>query len=332
MIKKVSLTGDRPTGRMHIGHLLGSLNLRVKMQEEYDQYIMIANAQALTDNFDNPAKVKESTKELLKDYYSVGIDFSLNHIFLQSEVNEVHEIAFYLANFTTLQQLLQNPTLKTEISQKNFEKSTPLGFFYYPHHQCGDILAVGANFVPVGKDQAPMVEHARDVARKFNTTYGVEALVEPQALFGVEKNIPGLDGNAKMGKSLNNAIYLSDDEETLRKKVFAVYTDPTRIRKTDKGHIEGNVAFLYHDFFNENIEEVKDLKERYVEGLVGDVEVKEKLFLAMNKKLVEIREKRFEAEKKIDMLFDMMLEHSKATKNKAKSTVDKMKVAMRIDV
>lgn len=331
-MKKISLTGDRPTGKLHIGHLLGSLNLRVKMQDEFDQFIMIANSQALTDNFDHPEKVKESTLELLQDYYAVGIDYSKNHIFLQSEVNEVHEIAFYLSNFTTLQQLLQNPTLKSELIQKNFVKSSPLGFIYYPHHQCGDILAVNANVVPVGKDQAPMVEHARDVARKFNSTYDCNVLVEPEAYFGTIKNIPGIDGNVKMGKSLNNCIYLSDDEATLREKVFKVYTDPTRIHKTDKGHIEGNIAFTYHDAFNDNFEEVEDLKKRYQEGTVGDVEVKEKLFIAMNKKLSPIRERRIDAKEKIKELYEVMKEHTKYTKYIASETVDKMKEAMKIKI
>lgn len=332
MKKRISLTGDRPTGRLHIGHLLGSLELRVRMQDEFQQFIMIANSQALTDNFDNPEKVRESTLELLKDYYAVGIDFAKNHIFLQSEINEVHEIAFYLSNFTSLQQLLQNPTLKSEIVQKNFEKSTPLGFFYYPHHQCGDILCVKADVVPVGKDQAPMVEHARDVARKFNSTYKTNVLSEPEPIFGQTKNIPGIDGNSKMGKSLNNGIYLSDDEKTLREKVFQVYTDPTRIRKTDKGHLEGNVAFMYHDAFNTNIEEVNDLKNRYVNGTVGDVEVKEKLFIAMNNYLSPIREKRIHAEIKVKELYEIMKSHTLSTKSIAQQTVLEMKEAMHINI
>src|SRR3989344_8452049 len=234
-MKKRILTGDRPTGKLHIGHYIGSLVNRVKLQDEYDQFVMIANVQALTDNFDNPEKVKQSIGELLCDYYAVGIDFDKSTVFIQSEVPQIHEIFVYLANFATIQQISHNPTIKTELKQKGFEKSTPLGFFMYPVHQAGDILCVNADLVPAGKDQAPMVEGTRDLARKFNATYGKEVLHETDILVGVEKNVPGIDGNEKMGKSLGNAIYLSDSEEELKKKVFAAYTDPGRVHATDPG-------------------------------------------------------------------------------------------------
>ena len=324
------LTGDRPTGKLHIGHLIGSLQNRVKLQYEYETFILIANIQALTDNFDNPEKVKSSIKELLCDYYAVGMDFDKAKIFIQSEVPEIHEIFVYLANFATVQQIQHNPTIKTELKQKSFEKSTPLGFFIYPIHQVADILSVNADLVPVGRDQAPMIEGARALVRKFNRTYKTDVLKEPRALFGVSKNVPGVDGNAKMSKSLNNAIYLSDDEETLRKKVFSVYTDPTRIHATDPGHIEGNVAFVYHDYFNDNKEEVEELKERYILGKVGDVEVKERLFVAMNRVLAPIREKRKEAEGKSDELLEIALENSKFVRTIARDIADQMKEAMKI--
>jgi tryptophanyl-tRNA synthetase len=269
--------------------------------------------------------------ELLCDYYAVGIDFDKSTVFIQSEVKQIHEIFVYLSNFVTIQQISHNPTIKTELAQKGMEQSTPLGFFMYPIHQVGDILAVNADLVPVGKDQLPMIEMARDLARKFNATYGVEVLHEPEALVGVEKNVPGIDGNEKMGKSLNNAIYLSDDEKTLREKIFKVYTDPKRIHATDPGTIEGNVAFMYHDLFNKNKEEVAELKERYVKGTVGDVEVKERLFVAMNEVLTPIREKRKEAEKIKDQLLAKAIEGSKKVSLIAEEIVDQMKSAMKIN-
>jgi tryptophanyl-tRNA synthetase len=331
MKKKRILTGDRPTGKMHIGHLLGTLENRVKLQDEYDEYIIIANVQALADNFDNPGKVRENIEELLCDYYASGLDFEKASVFIQSEVPEIHEIFVYIANFVTIQQIQHNPTIKTEIVQKGMGESTPLGFFMYPIHQIADILCVNADLVPVGKDQAPMVEDTRRVARKFNNTYGVKIFNEPEALYGVDINVPGIDGNAKMGKSLNNCIYLSDSEEELRKKVFKVYTDPNRIHATDPGTIEGNIAFVYHDFFNDNKKEVEQMKERYREGKIKDVEVKERLFEVMNEKLTPIREKRKEAEGMKDDLLQKALEGSKKVSGIAKDTIEEMKEAMQLD-
>ncbi|QQR93845.1 tryptophan--tRNA ligase [bacterium] len=329
--KKTILTGDRSTGKLHIGHLLGSLQNRVRLQEEYNQFILIANVQALSDNFDNPQKVKNSIVELLKDYYAVGIDFEKSHIVIQSEVPQIHEMFVYFSNFVSVQQVAQNPTVKQEMKTKEgFEKSTPLGFFFYPIHQVADILSVRADLVPVGKDQLPMIEETRDIAQKFDATYNSNIFNLPEALLGVERNVPGIDGNEKMGKSLNNAIYLSDSEEELRKKVFSVYTDPTRVRATDIGHIEGNVAFTYHDLFNSNLDEVQDLKDRYTKGQVGDVEVKEKLFQAMNEYLTPIREKRNEAESKVDQLLNLTMEGTKVAKNRASETLDMMKEVMMI--
>ncbi|MEI6532524.1 MAG: tryptophan--tRNA ligase [Candidatus Roizmanbacteria bacterium] len=330
-MKKRIMTGDRPTGKLHVGHLVGSLLNRVALQTEYDQYVMIANVQALTDNFDNPSKVKESIAELLCDYYAVGIDFDQTTVYIQSEVPQIHEIFIYLANFATMQQLSHNPTIKTEIAQKGFESSTPLGFYIYPIHQSGDILCVNADLVPVGKDQAPMVEDCRELARKFNNTYGVKVLHEPEALFGMQINLPGIDGNAKMGKSLNNAIYLSDTEEELRKKVFMIKTDPNRVHATDSGTVEGNTVFIYHDIFNKNKEEVEVLKEQYRNGKVGDMEVKEKLFIAMNELLTPIRQRRIEAEGKKDELMLKAIEGSEKVRKIATGIVKSMKKAMKIE-
>jgi tryptophanyl-tRNA synthetase len=331
LMKKRILTGDRPTGKLHIGHYFGSLQNRVKLQDEYDQFVMVANVQALSDNSDRPETVAESIKELLCDYYAVGIDFSKSTVFIQSEVPQIHEIFVYLANFITIQQLSHNPTIKTELRQKGMEKSTPLGFFMYPAHQAADILCVNADLVPVGRDQAPMVETTRNLARKFNQTYNEEVFHEPEAIFGIERNLPGIDGGEKMGKSLGNAIYLADSEDELRKKVKQLYTDPGRVHATDPGKIEGNVAFAYHDLFNTNKEEVAELKSRYQAGKVGDVEVKERLYEAMNEFLSPIRAKRLEAETKKDELLAAALEGSAKVSKIAAGVVGQMKTAMKIN-
>ena len=328
--KKRILTGDRPTGKLHIGHLMGSLRNRVRLQDEYDEYVIVANVQALTDNFDNPKKVKENIQELLCDYYAAGIDFNKATVFIQSEVPAIHEIFMYISNFATVQQVQHNPTIKTEIAQKGLENSTPLGFFIYPVHQAADIFCVNADLVPVGKDQAPIIEDSRVLARKFNNTYGVKLLHEPEALFGTEVNVPGIDGNSKMGKSLNNCIFLSDSEEELRKKVFQVYTDPARVHATDPGKIEGNVAFMYHDLLNSNKEEVEEMKDLYRKGEIKDVEVKERLFEVMNEYLKPIRERRVEAEGMKDELLAKALDGSKKVQVIAKDIVEQMKEAMEL--
>lgn len=329
-MKKRILTGDRPTGKLHIGHFVGSLSNRVKLQDEYEQFVMIASVQGLTDNFRTPEIVRENIEELLMDYYAVGIDFNKTTVFIQSEVPQIHEIFVYLSNFVSVQQISHNPTIKTELAQKGMEESTPLGFFIYPIHQAADILCVNADLVPVGKDQAPMIEDCREIARKFNKTYKKEVFSQPQALFGIEENLPGIDGNSKMSKSLGNCIYLSDSEEELRKKVFMIKTDPNRIKATDKGTVEGNTVFIYHDIFNPNSDEVEDLKSRYREGTVGDVEVKEKLFIAMNNILAPIRKRREEAEQIKDKLLTKAVENSKKVSGIAQGIVDQMKEAMRI--
>ena len=329
--RKRILTGDRPTGKLHIGHYMGSLLNRAKLQDEYDEYVIIANIQALTDNFDNPGKVRENIEELLCDYYAAGIDMDRATVFIQSEVPQIHEIFIYLSNFATVQQIQHNPTIKTELAQKGLETSTPLGFFMYPIHQAADILCVNADLVPVGKDQAPMVEDTRILARKFNNTYKVNILHEPQALFGVPVNVPGIDGAEKMGKSLNNCIYLSDSEEELRKKVFKVYTDPSRVHATDPGKIEGNVAFMYMDLFNDDVKEVESMKERYKAGNIKDVEVKERLFEVMNEKLTPIRERRYEAEQMKSVLMEKAMEGSAKVSGIARNIADQMKEAMKLD-
>jgi len=318
-MKKRILTGDRPTGRMHLGHFVGSLQNRVNLQDEYDQFVMIADVQALTDNFDNPEKVRNNVRELVLDYLSVGIDPNKTTIFIQSLIPEIAELTVFYLNLVTLDRVLRNPTVKEEIKQKGFEKSLPAGFAMYPVSQAADITFLNANLVPVGEDQLPMIEQTREIVRKFNSLYG-EVFVEPEALIGDIKRLPGIDGNSKMGKSLGNAIYLSDTENDLKKKVMSMYTDPKRIHPTDPGEVIGNPVFVYHDAFNSDKNEVNDLKERYKKGTVGDVEVKEKLFTALNNFLMPIRERREDLSK-----------GTKKTKLLAEETMKKVRKVMKID-
>ena len=329
-MKKRILTGDRPTGKMHLGHYVGSLKNRVKLQDSYDQFVMVADVQALTDNFDNPEKVRNNVRELLLDYLAVGIDPQKTTIFVQSLIPEIAELTVFYLNLVTLERVLRNPTVKDEIKQKGFEKSLPAGFAMYPVSQAADITFLNANLVPVGEDQLPMIEQTREIVRKFNSLYG-EVFVEPEALIGDIKRLPGTDGDSKMGKSLGNAIYLSDSEEDLKKKVMEMYTDPNRIYATDPGKVEGNPVFIYHDAFNPNKEEVEELKDKYSKGAVGDVEVKEKLFKALNEFLKPIRKKREQLAKDTDKLDSILIEGTKKTKEVAEETMKEVRKAMKID-
>jgi len=329
-MKKRILTGDRPTGKMHLGHFVGSLKNRVKLQDSYDQFVMIADVQALTDNFEDPEKVRASIKEVLLDYLAVGIDPKKTTILIQSMIPEIAELTVFYLNLVTLERVLRNPTVKDEIKQKGYGKSIPAGFAMYPVSQAADITVFNADLVPVGEDQVPMIEQTREIVRKFNSLYG-DTFVEPEALVGDIKRLPGIDGGAKMGKSLGNAIYLSDSEEELKKKVMRMYTDPTRIHATDPGKVEGNPVFVYHDAFNPNKAEVADLKARYESGKVGDIEVKEKLFTALNDFLKPIREKRVEFEKNPEELDKILKEGTAKAREVAKETMAKVRAAMKID-
>jgi len=330
MDKKRILTGDRPTGKMHLGHFVGSLKNRVKLQDSYDQFVMIADVQALTDNFENPEEVRKNIKEVLLDYLAVGIDPGKTTILIQSEIPEIAELTVFFLNLVTLERVLRNPTVKDEIKQKGFGQQIPAGFAMYPVSQAADIAVFNASLVPVGEDQLPMIEQTREIVRKFNSLYG-EVFVEPEALLGDVKRLPGIDGGAKMGKSLGNAIYLSDSEEELKKKVMSMYTDPTRIHPTDPGSVEGNPVFIYHDVFNPDKAEVEDLKRRYKEGKVGDIEVKEKLFVALNSFLAPIRERRKEFEGKDEVLNQILVKGTAKAREVAKETMRKVKGAMKID-
>lgn len=290
-MKKRILTGDRPTGPLHLGHYFGSLANRVQLQDEFDTYVLVADVQALTDNFDNPEKVKENVLEVVKDNLAVGVDPKKATIFLQSAIPEIAELTVFFANLVTVSRLQRNPTVKDEMKQKKMQESLPLGFLMYPVSQAADILAVKASLVPVGGDQVPHIEQAREIARSFNKIYG-QVFDEPEARVGETPRLVGVDGKAKMSKSLGNAIYLKDSADELKKKINKMYTDPTRIKATDPGHIEGNVVFMYLDIFMKNKEMLNSLKDDYKKGQLGDVVIKEYLFNEINNFLMPIRQKR----------------------------------------
>ena len=329
-MKKKILTGDRPSGKLHLGHYTGSLANRVKLQDEYDQYILIADVQALTDNYENPVKVADSVRELVLDYIAVGIDPSKSTIVLQSQIPAIAELTIFYLNMVSLNRVLRNPTVKAEIEQKGFGDSVPAGFAMYPVSQAADITAFEANLVPVGEDQLPMIEQTREIVRKFNNLYG-NTLVEPEALVGEFPRLIGLDGKAKMSKSLGNSIYLSDSVDEVNRKVGQMYTDQTRLKPTDFGHIEGNPVFIYHDAFNPNRQEVEDLKNRYRNGQVGDVEVKRKLALAINNVLEPMRKRRADLEKNPERVNEILKQGVEKGKVVSGMVLKKVKQAMKID-
>lgn len=329
-MKKRILTGDRPTGKLHLGHFVGSLANRVKLQDEYDQFILIADMQGLTDNFEHPEKVAGSVRGLVLDYVAAGIDPAKSTIVVQSMVPAIAELTVFYMNLVTLNRVLRNPTVKDEVKQKGFEDHLPAGFAMYPVSQAADITAFEANLVPVGADQLPMIEQTNEIVRKFNQLYG-ETLTEAKPLVGEFPRLVGTDGNAKMSKSLDNCIYLSDSEEEINRRVMGMYTDPNRVRATDPGKVTGNPVFIYHDAFNPDKEEVEDLKRRYREGTVGDVEVKQKLAKAVNEFLVPMRERRKKLEENPDEVNRILREGTEKGKKVAQATLAKVKAAMKID-
>src|SRR5271163_1432776 len=292
MIKRI-LTGDRPTGQLHLGHYVGSLQNRMLVVDEYDTYILIADVQALTDNYEHPERLGTNIMQVALDYLAVGIDPEKSKIVVQSMVPELAELTIYFMNLVTVATLERNPTVKEEIKQRNFVKGVPVGFWSYPISQAADIAIFKADLVPVGEDQLPMIEQTREIVRRFNRLYS-KVLIEPRAMLGAMARLPGTDGGAKMSKSIGNCIYLGDPPEIVRKRVMSMFTDPTRIHPTDPGHVEGNPVFTYHDVFNPNTAEVEELKERYRAGTVGDVEVKQKLYEALEAFLGPMRERRIE--------------------------------------
>lgn len=343
---KTILTGDRPTGKLHLGHYVGSLKRRVELQNSGDYeniFIMIADAQALTDNFDNPEKVRQNIIEVALDYLSVGLDPNISTLFIQSQIVELTELTFYYMNLVTLARLQLNPTVKSEIQMRDFKSSIPVGFLCYPISQAADITAFNADTIPVGEDQLPMIEQTREIVRKFNNIYGENILVEPKALLPdnqVCMRLPGIDGKAKMSKSLGNCIYLSDTAEDVQKKVMSMFTDPTHLKITDPGHIEGNTVFTYLDAFckPEHFERywndytsLDEVKEHYQRGGLGDVKIKRFLNSILNEELEPIRIRRKEFEKDINSVYEILMKGSTKAKEVAADTLSKVKQAMKLN-
>ena len=344
-MKKVILTGDRPTGRLHVGHYVGSLSERVKLQNSgnYDEiYIMIADAQALTDNAEHPEKVRQNIIQVALDYLACGIDPDKSTIVIQSMVPELTELTFYYMNLVTVARVQRNPTVKSEIQQRNFEASIPVGFFCYPISQAADITAFRATAVPVGEDQLPMLEQCKEIVHKFNTVYG-ETLTEPEIVLPSNKaclRLPGIDGKAKMSKSLGNCIYLSDEADEVKKKVMSMFTDPNHLRVQDPGNVDGNPVFIYLDAFCKpeyfpeflpDYQNLDELKDHYKRGGLGDVKVKKFLNNVLQAELGPIRERRKMWEQRIPDVYDILREGSKVAEAKAAETLKDVKASMRIN-
>lgn len=329
--KKIALTGDRPTGPLHLGHYVGSLKQRIAMQHTHEQFVMIADVQALTDNAENPAKVSSNVLQVALDYLAVGIDPSLTTIFIQSQIPQIAELTVFYLNLVTVARLHRNPTVKEEIRHKGFEESLPAGFFMYPVSQAADITCVNAHVVPVGHDQLPMIEQTNEIVRKFNHLYGpvfneVEAIVPATGA----ARLPGIDGHAKMGKSLGNAIYLSDPMDVLKKKVMSMYTDPGHLRVEDPGQVEGNMVFAYLDIFDPNTTKVAELKAHYQRGGLGDVTVKRYLLEILEAFLTPIQERRATFAADPEQVMNMLRDGTEKTKIVAEKTMNAVRQAMGI--
>lgn len=344
-MEKIILTGDRPTGRLHVGHYVGSLRRRVELQNsgEFDKiFIMIADAQALTDNFENPEKIRQNIIEVALDYLSIGLDPAKSNLFIQSQISELTELTFFYSDLVTVSRLQRNPTVKSEIKMRNFEASIPVGFFTYPISQAADITAFKATTVPVGEDQLPMIEQTREIVRKFNSIYD-EVLVEPEVLLPDNAaclRLPGIDGKQKMSKSLGNCIYLADSEKDVKTKIMSMYTDPTHIQITDPGHVEGNTVFTYLDAFSkpEHFEEylpeyanLQELKDHYTRGGLGDVKIKKFLNNVVQEELAPIRARRAEYEKDIPAVYDILKAGTEVARETAAQTLAEVKRAMKIN-
>ena len=338
MSKPIILTGDRPTGKLHIGHYVGSLRNRVLLQDEgkYELFVFLADQQALTDHAKDPKTIVESIGNVALDYLAVGLDPEKTTIFIQSQIPELSELSMYYMNLVSLARLERNPTVKSEIAQKAFGESIPTGFLVYPIAQAADITAFKANYVPVGNDQKPMIEQTREIVRSFNHTYGCDVLVEPKGLYPQNEaagRLPGLDGNAKMSKSLNNGIYLSDDMDTLQKKVMSMYTDPDHIKIEDPGKIDGNMVFHYLDVFGrpEDMREITIMKEHYQQGGLGDGKTKRYLLEILERELGPIRERRVEFSKDMGAVYTMLQKGSEKARQVASQTLSEVKSAMGIN-
>ena len=344
-MKQIILTGDRPTGRLHVGHYVGSLKERVRLQNtgKFDEiYIMIADAQALTDNADNPEKVRQNILQVALDYLACGLDPNKVHIFIQSMVPQLTELSFYYMNLVTVSRLQRNPTVKSEIQMRNFETSIPVGFFTYPISQAADITAFGATTVPAGEDQMPMLEQCREIVHKFNAVYG-ETLTMPEIMLPQNAaclRLPGIDGKAKMSKSLGNCIYLSDEPEDIKKKIMSMYTDPNHLRVQDPGKVEGNPVFIYLDAFSRpehfaeflpEYQNLDELKAHYQRGGLGDVKIKKFLNAVMQAELEPIRNRRKEWEQRLPEVVEILKEGSAVAEKTAAAPLANVRKAMRID-
>ena len=329
--KIVVLTGDRPTGSLHLGHYVGSLANRLVLQETHEQFVMIANVQALTDNFDNPEKVKENIFQVAYDYLAVGIDPEKTTIFIQSSIPQIAELTVYYLNLVTVNRLRRNPTVKAEIEQKGYHEHLTAGFLTYPVNQAADITIVKAQVVPVGEDQLPMIEQTNEIVRSFNRIYKTDVLVEAQPMVPKIARLPGIDGQAKMSKSLGNAIYLSDPADVIAKKVMSMYTDPNHLKVSDPGKVEGNTVFAYLDVFDPNEAEVKALKEHYQRGGLGDVTLKKRLIDVLENFIGPIRQRRMDIEKNKDYVISILKEGNERTLAVARHTMEQVSHAMKID-
>ncbi len=326
------LTGDRPTGKLHLGHYVGSLANRVQLQEsgQYDQFIMIADMQALTDHADHPDMVRANVVEVVLDYLAVGLDPQKTTFFIQSLVPEIAELTMYFLNLVTVARLNQNPTVKTEMRQKGFEQQVPAGFLTYPVSQAADILAFKPAGVPVGEDQLPMIELANEIVEKFNRLYG-PVFEKTKALVSGQSRLPGIDGKQKMSKSLHNAIYLSDSRQDIDQKVMSMYTDPHHVHVSDPGAIEGNVVFAYLDIFDNRYDEVADLKRQYQQGGLGDIAIKKRLIDVLDVLIAPFRERRAAHEKNRKRIMEMLLEGSRVARGVASETLQEVRASLHID-
>jgi tryptophanyl-tRNA synthetase len=328
---RIVLTGDRPTGPLHIGHYAGSLANRLLLQDRYKQYVMIADVQALTDNYENPQKVRENVVEVALDYLAVGIDPAKTTIFIQSLIPEIAELTIFYLNLVTVNRLRRNPTVKTEINQKGYGENVTAGFLMYPVSQAADITVVRADCVPVGEDQLPMIEQTNEIVRTFNRIYRTDALVEAEALIPKVARLPGTDGKAKMSKSLGNAIYLSDSAEVVKQKIMNMYTDPNHLRVTDPGKVEGNPVFDYLDAFDADVKTVQEMKDHYQQGGLGDMVVKKRLLEIMQAFLEPIRSRRALLSQDKKAVMDVLKKGTLQTREVAQQTMSRVKNAMHLD-
>jgi tryptophanyl-tRNA synthetase len=327
---KIVLTGDRPTGKLHLGHYVGSLKSRLELQEKYKQYVMIADVQALTDNYEHPEKISHNVFEVLSDYLAIGIDPLKTTIFIQSQIKEIAELTIFYLNLVTISRLKRNPTVKLEINQKGFKDNIPAGFLMYPVSQAADITCVKAELVPVGEDQLPMIEQTNEIVRSFNRIYNCNVLKEAKPIISNIARLPGIDGKSKMSKSLNNAIYLSDSLDEIKKKVMMMYTDPNHIKVSDPGKVEGNVVFQYLDFFDNNKKELEELKLNYQKGGISDVSIKKRLIDIINELIEPIRKKKEEIQKDKKYLISILKDGYEKTSHQTQKTLNEVKEAMKL--